>query len=187
MKNFIPLIFIIFTLSSCNKDDDNKPKTEIEKLPPATQTGANTAGCLVNGVAFLPKGYFPTGNLFCFYQDGENFSLSIGERTLIDSNDVIRNINITSLNQNLHDNVGISFELGQNENNGNSKFGVYSIDAVASPNPNYYTTNSIMKGDLKITYHNYNNAILSGTFWFDAVNSNGDIIQVREGRFDIHY
>ena len=45
----------------------------------------------------------------------------------------------------------------------------------------------VIKGELKITYHNYNNAILSGTFWFDAVNSTGEIVQVREGRFDIHY
>lgn len=187
MKNLIILLFTTFTLSCCNEEEDNNSKTELEKLPPVTQSGANTAGCLVNGVAFLPKGFFPTGNLFFFYQDGKDFSLSIGERTLQGDNDIIKNINITSLNQNLHDNVGVSIELGQNENNGNSKFGVYSIDAVAPPNPKYYSTNSIIKGELKINYHNYNQAILSGTFWFDAINSNGEIVQVREGRFDIRY
>ena len=95
MKKLIILLFTTFTLSSCNKDEDNNSKTELEKLPPATQTGANTAGCLVNGVAFLPKGFFPTGNLFFYYQDGKNFGLSIGERTLQGDNDIIKNINIT--------------------------------------------------------------------------------------------
>ena len=60
MKNLLLLFLTTFALSCCNKDDNPKPKTELEKLPPATQTGANTAGCLVNGVAFLPKGYFST-------------------------------------------------------------------------------------------------------------------------------
>lgn len=34
-KNLILLLFTTFALSCCNKDDD-KPKTELEKLPPAT-------------------------------------------------------------------------------------------------------------------------------------------------------
>ena len=183
MKNLILLFTIIITLSCCNKDDE-QPKTELEKLPPATQTGANTAGCLVNGVAFLPKGYFPTGNLFCFYQDGENFSLSIGERTITGSNDVIKTISIGSLNQNLHNNIGVAFPL---TNYGpNSKYGVYNIDAQAAPSLNFYSTNSSVTGELKITYYNFNPAIISGTFWFDAINSNGQKVEVRNGRFDVH-
>ena len=49
----------MFMGASCKK---NKPqKTELEKLPPVTQTGANTFGCLINGKAFTPKGYSGTG------------------------------------------------------------------------------------------------------------------------------
>lgn len=34
----------------------NKPtKTELEKLPPITQIGANTFGCLINGKAWIPE------------------------------------------------------------------------------------------------------------------------------------
>ena len=184
MKNLLLLLLTTFAISCCNKGDDDQPKTELEKLPPATQTGANTAGCLVNGVAFLPKGYFPTGNLFCFYQDGENFSLSIGERSLIGSNDVIKNINIASLNQNLHDNIGVVFPLS--EYGLNSKYGTYNINAVSPPDPNYYSTNSTVTGELIITYYNFNPAIISGTFWFDAINSSGQKVEVRNGRFDVH-
>jgi len=175
------LLLTTFTLSCCDKDND-KPKTELEKLPLATQTGANTAGCLVNGVAFLPKGYFPTGNLKCNYIDGKDFVLGFSEK--IDNNN-FKSITITSLNQNLNDNVNVIFPL--KAYGANSKFGEYNVNAVSSPDPNFYSTTNIITGELKITHHDFNNAILSGTFWFDAINSNGEIVQIREGRFDMHY
>ena len=186
MKNLLLFILTIFILSSCsNNDDKPKPKTELEKLPPATQTGANTAGCLVNGVAFLPKGYLTAGNLSCNYIDGKDFSLRISERIMQGSNDNIRTVFIFSDNQNLHDNVGTVFPLVQY--GANSKSGEYVINAAAYPDSNYYSTNSTITGELVITYHNYNKAILSGTFWFDAINANGEKVEVREGRFDMHY
>ena len=83
MKNLLLLVLATFAISCCNKGDDDQPKTELEKLPPATQTGANTAGCLVNGVAFLPKGYLVTGNLVCNYIDGKDFILHISERIVV--------------------------------------------------------------------------------------------------------
>ena len=80
MKKTLFIILTVFALSCCSKDDQpNTPKTELEKLPPATHIGANTAGCLVNGVAFLPKGYFPTGNLSCNYTEGKDFNIRISE------------------------------------------------------------------------------------------------------------
>ena len=65
MKKLLLLLLTTFALSCCNKDDD-KPIAEIDKLPPATQTGANTVGCLLDGKAFLP-GNFPNSTN-CFYQ-----------------------------------------------------------------------------------------------------------------------
>lgn len=183
MKNIITLFFISTMLSCCSRDND-RPKTELEKLPPATQTGANTAGCLVNGVAFLPKGYIPPGNLQCNYNDGANFSLFIGERIMDGATDNLRSIYVFSYNQNLHDNVGVTFPLS--EYGPNSKSGEYVI-SNNDLGEIHYETNSIVTGELKITYHNYNPPIISGTFWFDAINSSGEIVQVREGRFDWQY
>jgi hypothetical protein len=75
MKNLL-LLLVTLSLSCCSKDD-NKPVNPIDQLPPATQTGANTAGCLVDGKAFLPKGYIPSGNLVCNYINGKDFVISI--------------------------------------------------------------------------------------------------------------
>ncbi|QZK99369.1 hypothetical protein K5L05_11390 [Flavobacterium psychrophilum] len=116
------------------------------------------------------------------YIDGKDFVLGFSEK--IDNNN-FKSITITSLNQNLHDNINVTFPL--KSYGSNSKFGEYNINAVSSPNPDYYSTKSTIVGELKITHHNFNNAIMSGTFWFDAVNSNGEKVQIREGRFDMHY
>lgn len=180
MKNLFLLLLTSFALVCCNNDDD-KPKTELEKLPPATQTGANKAGCLVNGKAFLPKGQFPGGGaLVCNYNDGLNFSLGINENI----NGKIQSVIITSSNTELHNNIGTIFPLNVMQNN--SKYGEYYIYNTDFSQV-HYTTNNTVTGELKITNHNYDQAIISGTFWFDAVNSNGEIVEVREGRFDMHY
>ena len=67
MKKLFLLAAIALTLSCCNKDDDTT-----ESLPPATQTGAGTFACNVNGRAFIDTsgGYFN-----CFYQlvDGDYY------------------------------------------------------------------------------------------------------------------
>jgi len=60
MKKILLFFAIVLTLCGCNNDDNNN-----ETLPPATQIGANTAGCLVDGEILIPKG---NNNIFqCFY------------------------------------------------------------------------------------------------------------------------
>ncbi|WP_418602421.1 hypothetical protein [Hwangdonia sp.] len=47
MKKLLFVLSLTLSLSCCNKDDN--PRNPIDQLPPATQTGENTFGCLVNG------------------------------------------------------------------------------------------------------------------------------------------
>jgi len=175
MKTTI-LILSLFTLLSCSKKDDPTLKP-IDKLPPLTHTGANTAGCLVNGEAFLPKGHFTTGNLKCFYINQKDFTLGISQ----EYKDAYKGIYIYVHNTELQ--AGSKYYLTQNNNLQNTKYAKYE-DAYYN---NTYSTTLTITGELIITHHNYNNATISGTFWFDAVNSDGEKVEVREGRFDMEY
>lgn len=56
MRTLIIFIALAFAMC-CKKTDSNSLDAELAKLPPITQTGANTFGCLVNGKAFIPSGY----------------------------------------------------------------------------------------------------------------------------------
>jgi len=111
MKNIILAITVLLVFNCCNKKDDDAPTNPIDQLPPATQTGANTAGCLVDGEAFLPKGFIAAGNLRCNYIDGKDFTLVIGEK--VDSK--IKSISIISYNQSLS--IGMKYILRENTTN----------------------------------------------------------------------
>lgn len=191
MKNLILLLAITLICSCCNNDDDNnEPKNPIDQLPPATHTGTNTAGCLVNGEAFLPNNQ-SVQPLVCHYLDGEDFSLSISR----EDNDVFQRIYIYIGDTQLQ--VGQTYPL-QLEIDGSSNFGEYYIQY---PLPNlyelHYKTTTTFVGEVTITHHDFDNAFLSGTFWFDAkfsysYNYDGEvdeneIIKVRDGRFDMEY
>ena len=47
---------LLLLSSQCKKHHDDPPLTELQKLPPITQGGLNTFGCLINGTAFIPGG-----------------------------------------------------------------------------------------------------------------------------------
>ena len=178
MKHLALILMLTLIVSSCNKDDDNSSTNPIDQLPPATQVGANKAGALVNGEAFLPNNQSVIP-LVCNYLDQEDFALGISKRV----NGIYYVIYIYIGNTQLQVNQTYILEHYASD----SKFGEYVINNGSPPNPNYYSTTELITGELTITHHDYDNAILSGTFWFDAVNSDGTIVEVREGRFDMEY
>ena len=184
MKNLILIFLATLTLSCCDKDDD---KTPLEQLPPATTTGANTAGCLVNGQAFLPKGSSQFGpTLSCFYQqdkDGYHLGLSINDKG---NKSLYKTVQFATNPIQLVENT--TYLLGLKTNNGtnyNSNFGEYYM--LSFEGDKYYETTNIYIGELKITKLDTQQRIISGTFWFDAINSDGEKVEIRDGRFDMHY
>ena len=46
-------LLLSFIAISCSKD--NSIETPADQLPPITTTGANTAGCIINGKILIPK------------------------------------------------------------------------------------------------------------------------------------
>jgi hypothetical protein len=77
-----------------------------------------------------------------------------------------------------------TYELidGNIDGNFGASYQIYPSDV-----PDEYITNSIVKGEITFTRFDLVNQIVSGTFWFDAVNKDGVMVEVREGRFDVHF
>jgi hypothetical protein len=63
---YLPLLALGLLLVQCRKNDDAPAKPE-DQLPAATQTGANTFGCLVNGQPYSPSGNNGTSNYAVIY------------------------------------------------------------------------------------------------------------------------
>ena len=165
---------------SCCKKEETTKKDPIDLLPPLTHRGANTAGCLVNGEAFLPaSSVLP---LKCDYYQQQYFDLAISKK-------INGNWHGVYIKVDKHLEVGHTYRLIEEDYmlGHPSDFGSYILSPTAPPNNEHYNTTSAHYGELTITHHDFNNATISGTFWFDAVNADGDIVHITDGRFDCEY
>ena len=180
MKNLLLLLLTTFAISCCNKGDDDQPKTELEKLPPATQTGANTFGCLLDGEVFKPG---LTNNSYnCFYQlvDGEYYFAVTANNT---KNNVLKAISVGTEKLSISQGQTLTL-LERAYGNANGRYFIGSnITGIVE---NYYTSTE-NTGELKITKLDFTNNIVSGTFWFDVKDNKGVIHQIRNGRFDMQF
>jgi hypothetical protein len=175
------LLCLTIFLSSCKKHVV-QPVNQLSLLPPATQTGANTFGCLVNGQAFVPGGsifsapfiqcnYIFTGggyNLTVAATNKENTNLYKGVIVATDSLQVVEGQTFT-FNK---------FKSG----NADASYTLYPDIGIIQ----YETTNKV-SGSLWITKLDTIHQIVSGTFNFNAINSALDTVKITDGRFDMHY
>ncbi len=169
MKKFILLLALTLTLSCCNKDD-NPPADPLSQLPPATQTGAGTFGCLVNGVPYVDN----SGDFNCFYQlvNGEYY---FGITASINNEEDLQ-IDIGSLKSQL-----LEGEIPLLEREDGKFYAFLSFDCICPQGK----TNSIKPGILNVTKFDNQNNIISGTFEFVVVNpSTGKTYNITNGRFD---
>ena len=171
MKNLSLLFLLAFSLIACNDDDDN-PISEIDKLPLATQTGANTFGCLLDGEVFKPDNLPNSTNCFYQFENGEYYFTVSAARN--NANTIATGISLKTEMKEIQE--GNTYDLV--EPNPNEAYGLYSYGYL-------YYTSQIHTGKLTIT--KLTNQIVSGTFWFDVQDTNGVVHQIREGRFDMQY
>ena len=181
MKQFLLLAtsFILIS-SSCKKNKSDNP---IDQLPPETQTGTNTFACLIDGKVFIPKGNPLGGPIkkasYQFLNGGFYFGISgIDKSNPEDVTDAGIRADSVILG------VG-SFSLSKYGTKGFLGGGV-GFNKILQLRVDYFT-NEIQVGQLTIKKFDTINQIVAGTFWFDAKNSSGQIIQIREGRFDMPY
>jgi hypothetical protein len=79
--------------------------------------------------------------------------------------------------------VGV-YTLGKRENGkGGGAYQVFPCNQLFSE----YLTSITSTGELTLKKFDTVNQIASGTFWFTAVNNNGDTVKVTDGRFDVRF
>jgi len=180
---------VLILLGGCDwfkKHEDNTPKTPEQMLPPITQTGAKTFGCLINGELMLAINKCRT----C--PSNPNFDPTLGLQisAYMDTSSTAARF-FVSLD---FDDIGGT--------------GIYSLDTIAKPkrelrirnsvrvykysNPSYMfstiDTGTFCQGELIISkWQRGPNPYVSGTFWFDLYNpaQYTDTVHVRSGRFDV--
>ena len=165
-------VFFLFTfilIMGCDKEDIG-----FESLPPATQTGARTLGCLVDGKAFIHKGNV----MNCYYQiiDGEHFFGIQGRNN--DENPI--SITLGTYNKAIVE--GETYQLLESVPD-NAWGG--SLFETTQTSGEVANTNSEFSGELTITKLDFINNIVSGTFWFDLAHPlTGETVEITQGRFD---
>jgi hypothetical protein len=166
----------------CRKHHD---KPEIEKLPPETQTGAQTFGCLINGKTFKPKGPSLSPILSSYYQHTYYPSESgyVFQVAALDNSHGSNKYSVVLLldSVRLETNKTIVLKkMGHGFSNG-----TYYVGTTGGLN--VYYTNEKTGGSVTFTRFDTVQQIASGTFWFNAVDEKGDTVKITDGRFDVHY
>ena len=180
MKNTKILVGLLlaYSLNSCDflkTSSNSTPKDDLTKLPPETQEGKNTFGCLVNGKVWRNQG------VTSLYSD--NLSITVTDQLTIGATKYIDNI---------HQGIGIGHPQANKE-------GIYLLNGAnyarytdVKKQCNYGLGNTPIEGKLEITkfqrteVNGGKRLIVAGRFHFTIIsNECQDTIRVTDGRFDI--
>lgn len=174
MKSIVALSVccLALSLSACRKDK----KTLIEQLPPATQTGAGTMGFIVDNKAYnLNYPYCRASYLHLGPPLGDGYFLAVTAQ--MNREDWMLGI----LTDSLKVETGGVYPLNNIIGTRGVAAGFFSIERYE------YLSNIDLQGELRITKLDSIKDIVSGTFWFDGRDTSGNIVRVKEGRFDLRY
>ncbi|NDK56371.1 DUF6252 family protein [Pontibacter fetidus] len=179
--DFTLFLLLIFLSFSCKKLLVN-PK---DKLPPATQVGKNTFGCVIN-----KEPYIASETIFGHVSPVRATYYPSGKETQKEAYLVIQGIDARY-------DLPIAGDLGI-QMVGVTGEGTYQLisqkceeyykcDHVFYFNSDDNTTYEATSGKLVITKFDKVQQIISGTFEFEAAASNNRKVKVTAGRFDIKY
>lgn len=161
-------------------------KEAADPLPKATQTGANTFGCRLNGEPWLPNGYHRmSGEVVKVSASYETTGACAGcfcvgafrrERVYDDIELVVNKL----------DHVG-TYPLNTT-NHWSQPWIAGGRYRPLQPSSTDYLTDSLRTGTLTITRLDTVARIISGTFTFSAHQTGGtQVASVTDGRFDVSY
>jgi len=172
----LPLLTCLFIFAQCKKD-----KNAAGSLPPATQTGENTFGCLINGEVFVPKGYDGTGRpnphvQYDYDLNGQPY-LAISAN-LFNSNNSLGEVLISFRNLT---------QPGFYQHPTTFNFSVGWPIEIGSCSTVIFDTTIQKHGGGTITKLDISNRIISGTFDFKYKTLQCDTVFITDGRFDIKF
>lgn len=169
----LPLCFLLLS-NSCSKS-----KSE-DKLPPTTQTGANTFGCLIDGKVWIPTGGGIGSGINAtrggFFQDAAGkLNIYIAANSYNDGVEIyLKHITSTGTFY-LNSNTGVKPNVIFPES-----YGVYFIDGQEE-----YVTDFTHTGTVNISYADTTKGIVAGTFEMQLYQkTSGKVINVTQGKFD---
>jgi hypothetical protein len=201
MKNTIlALIAILFFASCSKKEEEPQLQTPQDQLPAITTTGANTAGCIINGKVLIPKNGINGTSGFPVYGLTVGAGVNFNAPIIGDDYWFVRIYKLGS--------IGLHYGIYVHINDLTNGVGSYNLGecngesfADASNNPqivvsefyneaytgkSFYSNNN--SGTITITRFDYPNGIYSGIF--NAILHNKDNplekIQVTNGSLDIN-
>jgi len=176
MRQLISIVIIVLLLPllavACEEPIAEEPPYE---LPPITQEGANTFGCLINGEVWLPGSSDSKTNYLSANYPFIN-SYDISALNTFDNTDYF-NLRLKDTS-NIWE--GHTYRLYTKED---ATF-FFELDDCLFVNG--YTGGQIVAGELFVSKYNIRPEFISGTFWFTAV-SDCDTVFVTEGRFDLPF
>jgi len=191
MKNLITILLFAL-LTGCSNDSNSNPEAQ---LPPITQTGANTFGCLIDGKLVKPRdgsGSVGGSNAGASFYGGypnptDYYELDIRDLKSNKTSKILIHM------QGVHQLGAGNYII--NESNGMSSIDGYNHNyihcRVFDQNTNSYQFYRSFEnsGVLIITKYDFYNRIISGTFSCQVKNSanSTDIIEITNGRFDIKW
>ncbi len=175
------LISILFT--TCLKMREEGPT-----LPPVTMEGKNTMGCIINGEVFTVSGKtsgWPYYGTYALYISGSSSGVHPPE-IFIKAKQRSPEVSV-SVNLGLYEGQNV-YELNKKELSV-GKVRMWVDDHIFADT--HFTTNNEYKGWVEILKFVFDyetgEGIVSGLFEFDAIDSRGEVIEVREGRFDLSF
>ena len=185
MKSKLLLYLCLATLTQCSKcrRDDPQPKPEVPvTLPPETQTGANTFGCLVGGKVYATistincRGDWQGPNVLAISATA-NATLNQGSEIFGGSmllNGRLQNgqiFNLTKFNQPISTTLNQFFASATTNN--------YSCG---------YQGNYVRSGQVELVKFDPVARIAAGRFAFTLYEPGGcDTLRVTNGRFDVRF
>lgn len=171
------LFTVLLTASSCKKQKNNEPQ-----LPPETQTGANTVGFKINGKVYTASGKSGLLSNQYVWGGGPNSDTSI----IIRAHNRVQEFDLYLI-------IKYSGTNGIHLTTEYPYTGMLQLnsDGTVPAGNNVYNTNYLFKAKVNIKFSNgsinplLTGTIVSGTFEMEAVNSEGKVIKLTDGRFDI--